>query len=123
MEFYGSPTFRITGYCVCIAKGSAETLKLNMALILLPVCRRTLTTLRESFLGSIIPFDDSINFHKLIALAVAIWTFIHTVMHLACNYPLLSSCPTVKFMKFVGPVFKYHQPSYWDLVIFGDCRQ
>ncbi|GLU11707.1 hypothetical protein SLE2022_284330 [Rubroshorea leprosula] len=115
-EFYGSSTYQITGFCVCIAKGSAEALKFNMALILLPVCRRTLTKLRESFLNKLIPFDDNINFHKLIALVIAIWTAIHTIMHLACNYPKLSSCPMDKFMVFVGPVFGHKQPTYGDLM-------
>ncbi|GKV08215.1 hypothetical protein SLEP1_g19880 [Rubroshorea leprosula] len=115
-EFYESSTYQITGLCVCIAKGSAEALKFNMALILLPVCRRTLTKLRESFLNKLIPFDDNINFHKLVALSIVIWTGIHTIMHLACNYPKLSSCPRDKFMAFLGPVFGYKQPTYGDLV-------
>lgn len=54
------------GYCVSIAKGGAETLKFNMALILLPVCRNTITWLRsKTKLGVIVPFDDNINFHKV----------------------------------------------------------
>lgn len=58
--------FEVMGYCVCVAKGAAETLKLNMALILLPVCRNTITWLRSSTkLGSFIPFDDNLNFHKV----------------------------------------------------------
>ncbi|MCL7044221.1 hypothetical protein MKW94_030969 [Papaver nudicaule] len=47
--------------------GAAETLKFNMALILLPVCRNTITLLRRSrTLNYIIPFNDNINFHKVI---------------------------------------------------------
>ncbi|KAK6246980.1 hypothetical protein QUC31_018545 [Theobroma cacao] len=116
IQFYGSATYQITGYCVCVAKGSAEALKLDMALILLPVCRRTLTKLRSTFLHKIIPFDDNINFHKLIALAIAIWTSLHTFLHLACNFPKISGCPTGKFMELLGPAFGYKQPSYADLV-------
>eukprot|EP01018_Ginkgo_biloba_P018553 Gb_27290 [translate_table: standard] len=56
--------FHVMGYCVCVAKGAAETLKLNMALILFPVCRNTITWLRSTFVGTIVPFDDNINFHK-----------------------------------------------------------
>ncbi|KAJ6755782.1 RESPIRATORY BURST OXIDASE-like protein J-RELATED [Salix purpurea] len=63
-EFEKSPLFKISSYCVCLAKASAESLKFNMALILLPVCRRTLTKLRSSFLGTFIPFDDNISFHR-----------------------------------------------------------
>ncbi|XVF20159.1 hypothetical protein REPUB_Repub11eG0174200 [Reevesia pubescens] len=116
MEFYGSPMYQITGYCICVAKGSAEALKLDMALVLLPVCRRTLTKLRSSFLHKLIPFDDNINFHKLIALAIAIWSVLHTFMHLACNYPEIAICPTSKFMELLGPSLHYVQPTYADLV-------
>ncbi|GMI94670.1 Respiratory burst oxidase homolog H [Hibiscus trionum] len=116
VEFIGSPMYQITGYCVCVAKGSAEAIKLNMALVLLPVCRGTLTQLRSSFLNKIIPFDDNINFHMLVALAVAIWSAIHTYMHLACNYPKIASCPREKFMALLGPALNYVQPTYADLL-------
>ena len=48
------------------AKGAPETLKLNMALVLLPVCRNTLTWLRSSWARFFVPFDDNITFHKVI---------------------------------------------------------
>nr|TKS13391.1 ferric reductase-like transmembrane component family protein [Populus alba] len=115
-EFEKSPLFEISSYCVCLAKASAETLKLNMALILLPVCRRTLTKLRSSFLGTFIPFDDNITFHKNIALAIVIATVAHTLAHVLCNIPLLSSCPKDKFMAYAGPLFNYRQPTYWFFI-------
>lgn len=115
-EFKHRPAFQIMGYCVCMAKGAAETLKFNMALILLPVCRRTLTSLRESFLGAIIPFDDNINFHKIISLAIVIATFVHALMHTSCNFVRLVSFPHKKFMDILGQDFGYQQPTYIDLV-------
>jgi len=115
-ELQSGPVFKITGYCVCIAKGSGEALKFNMALILLTVCRRTLTSLRSTFLNKIIPFDDNLNFHKLIALSIAIFSAIHTFLHLFCNYPKISSCPEKKFMRILGPSLNYVQPSYWNLM-------
>lgn len=57
--------FKVMGYCLLTAKGAAETLKFNMALILLPVCRNTITWLRSTKLGYFVPFDDNINFHKV----------------------------------------------------------
>jgi respiratory burst oxidase len=57
--------FNVMGYCVTTAKGAAETLKLNMAIILLPVCRNTITWLRNTRAARVLPFDDSINFHKV----------------------------------------------------------
>lgn len=59
--------FEVMGYCVCIAKAAAETVKLNMALILFTVCRNTLTWFRSTCLNSVFPFDDNINFHKVSA--------------------------------------------------------
>ncbi|XP_075490615.1 putative respiratory burst oxidase homolog protein H [Primulina tabacum] len=108
--------FQVMGYCLCFAKGSAEILKFNMALILLPVCRRTLTKLRETFLGTVIPFDDNINFHKLIALCIAIATLVHTLMHSGCNFVRLTKCPNNQFNAIFGPAFHFHQPSYLGIV-------
>uniref|UniRef100_A0A0D2ZUC6 FAD-binding FR-type domain-containing protein n=2 Tax=Brassica oleracea var. oleracea TaxID=109376 RepID=A0A0D2ZUC6_BRAOL len=66
LQYKRRAVFEVLGSCVSVAKGSAETLKFNMALILLPVCRNTITWLRtNSKLGSVVPFDDNINFHKV----------------------------------------------------------
>uniref|UniRef100_A0A0E0AW71 FAD-binding FR-type domain-containing protein n=1 Tax=Oryza glumipatula TaxID=40148 RepID=A0A0E0AW71_9ORYZ len=65
VQYRRTPAFRVMGYCLPTAKGAAETLKLNMALVLLPVCRNTLTWLRSSWARFFVPFDDSITFHKV----------------------------------------------------------
>lgn len=116
VQYQHMKAFQLTGYCVCYAKGAGEILKFNMALILIPVCRRTLTRLRSTFLSHFIPFDDNINFHKLVSVAIVIGTFIHTFMHLACNYVLISGSPKVLFDETFGPSFHFHQPTYMDLV-------
>ncbi|KAL2899209.1 putative respiratory burst oxidase-like protein H [Bienertia sinuspersici] len=108
--------YPVMGYCVCVAKGAAETLKFNMALILLPVCRRTLTRLRSTFLSRIFPFDDNINFHKMVAAGITVGTFLHVLMHLSCDFPRLILCPRNKFMDNLGSHFNFKQPSYIDLV-------
>lgn len=64
-QYKNRSTFQVMGYCLPVAKGAAETLKLNMALILLPVCRNTLTWLRSTRARKFVPFDDNINFHKV----------------------------------------------------------
>ncbi|KAH7656820.1 NAD(P)H oxidase (H(2)O(2)-forming) protein [Dioscorea alata] len=116
IEFRRKTAYQVMGYCVSVAKGSAETLKLNMALILFPVCRNTITRLRSTALSRIIPFDDNINFHKLMAIAIAIGTLSHTVAHLACDFPRLIACPYPKFMRTLGPNFNYKQPTYPSLI-------
>ncbi|KVI12011.1 FAD-binding 8 [Cynara cardunculus var. scolymus] len=110
------PSYQVLGYCSCTAKAAGETLKFNMALILLPVCRRTLTALRETFIGRLLPVDENINFHKIIALAIAIGTLIHTVAHMACNFVRLSTTPNNQFTTVFGNLFP-EQPSYLDLVL------
>ena len=66
IQYKHRAVFHVMGYCVTTAKGAAETLKFNMALILLPVCRNTITWLRSrTQLGAVVPFDDNINFHKV----------------------------------------------------------
>ncbi|RLM92695.1 respiratory burst oxidase protein B variant beta [Panicum miliaceum] len=64
MQYRNRYVFDVMGYCVTTAKGAAETLKLNMAIILLPVCRNTITWLRNTRAARALPFDDNINFHK-----------------------------------------------------------
>jgi respiratory burst oxidase len=66
MQYRRKAAYEVMGHCVCMAKGAAETLKLNMAIILLPVCRNTVTWLRnKSKLGIAVPFDDNLNFHQV----------------------------------------------------------
>ncbi|KAF4354595.1 hypothetical protein F8388_009586 [Cannabis sativa] len=115
-QYRNRGAYQIMGECLCFAKGAAETLKFNMALILIPVCRRILTKLRSTFLSQSIPFDDNINFHKLFASAIAIMTLLHVLMHLTCDFPRLVSCPNEKFMRILGDDFSFKQPTYLDLV-------
>lgn len=105
--------FQIMGYCLPVAKGAAETLKLNMAIILLPMCRNTLTYLRTTFLHHIVPFDDSINFHMLVASAIAVAVTMHGGVHLSCDFPRVVAANHDRFDRYVGDDFNYHQPKYW----------
>ncbi|RWV85400.1 hypothetical protein BHE74_00027783 [Ensete ventricosum] len=90
VQYRRRAVFHVMGYCVCVAKGGAETLKFNMALILLPVCRNTITWLRtKTKLGKALPFDDNLNFHKVIAVGVAIGVGLHAISHLTCDFPRL----------------------------------
>ncbi|XP_048228103.1 respiratory burst oxidase homolog protein E isoform X2 [Ricinus communis] len=107
--------FQAMGYCLCIAKGAAETLKLNMALILLPVCRNTLTWLRSTRARSFIPFDDNINFHKIIACAIAIGVFLHAGNHLLCDFPRLVNSSPDEFA-LIASDFHNKKPTYHDLI-------
>jgi respiratory burst oxidase len=64
-QYKSKDAFKVMGYCGLTAKGAAKTFKFNMALIMLPICRRTITWLRSTILAYVIPFDDNVNFHKV----------------------------------------------------------
>ncbi|CAA6664599.1 unnamed protein product [Spirodela intermedia] len=101
VQYRRRPEFHVMGYCLPSAKGAAETLKLNMALVLLPVCRNTLTWLRSTRARLFVPFDDNINFHKVHDRgAIVGGILLHAGNHLACDFPRKK--PT--YGSFVGSV-------------------
>ncbi|XP_040385492.1 respiratory burst oxidase homolog protein B-like [Oryza brachyantha] len=117
MAYKRHPTFDVMGYCVCVAKGGAETTKFNMALILLPVCRNTITWLRSrTKLDAAIPFNDNINFHKVVAGGVVVGVALHGVTHLTCDFPRLLHASDAVY----EPMKKYfgqtRVPNYWWFV-------
>ncbi|XP_038879475.1 respiratory burst oxidase homolog protein A-like isoform X2 [Benincasa hispida] len=117
IQYRQRTAFQVMGYCLSIAKGAAETLKFNMALVLLPVCRNTITWLRRnSSLNSIIPFNDNLNFHKLVAGGIVAGVILHGGTHLVCDLPRISGCEKSIFEKTVGAQFNYHQPSYGEML-------
>ncbi|EPS73914.1 hypothetical protein M569_00842 [Genlisea aurea] len=116
VQYKHRAVYHVLGPCVCMAKGAAETLKLNMAIILLPVCRNTITWLRSNTkLGLAVPFDDNLNFHKLIAIAVALGVGIHGLSHLTCDFPRLLSASPEKYAPMI-PYFGTQATSYWHFV-------
>ncbi|GJN16061.1 hypothetical protein PR202_gb03011 [Eleusine coracana subsp. coracana] len=114
-EYRRSPAFGVMGYCLPTAKGAAETLKLNMALVLLPVCRNTLTWLRSSWARFVVPFDDSIAFHKIIAMAIALGICLHAGNHLACDFPRLIASGPDEY-RLVAGYFGSTKPTYRSLL-------
>ena len=71
----------ILGVTLPIARGSAGALFFNCGIILFPVCRNSISTLRRTFLKNIVPFDKNIRFHKTIGVAIALFTTTHISAH------------------------------------------
>jgi len=109
--------FEVMGYCICVAKGGAEMLKFNMALILLPVCRNTITWIRNlTFVSRVVPFNDNLNFHEVVAMGITVSAGLHILPHLTCNFPRLLRATDTKY----APLAQYFStnrdwrpPSYW----------
>ncbi|XP_071733407.1 respiratory burst oxidase homolog protein C-like isoform X2 [Rutidosis leptorrhynchoides] len=116
IQYTKREVYDLLGPCVCVAKGAAETLKLNMAIILLPVCRNTITWLRnKTRLGVAVPFDDNLNFHKVIAIAIAIGVGLHVITHLTCDFPRIIHATKEEYeplQQFFGEQAK----NYWHFV-------
>ncbi|KAK6152063.1 hypothetical protein DH2020_014698 [Rehmannia glutinosa] len=115
LQYRQKSAFHIMGYCLTTAKGAAETLKLNMALILLPVCRNILTWLRSTKARLLVPFDDNINFHKVIACAISMGVMVHAGIHLSCDFPRLVRSSPEKF-ELIASDFHGEKPTYTGLL-------
>ncbi|XP_050228786.1 respiratory burst oxidase homolog protein A-like [Mercurialis annua] len=115
-QYKQKSAYQVMGHCLLTAKGAAETLKLNMAIILLPVCRNTITWLRSTRLGYFVPFDDNINFHKTIAAATVIGVVLHAGSHLACDFPRIMNSSQTDYSKYLRDDFGENKPSYGELV-------
>lgn len=65
-----------------IARTAALVLHVDVAFILLPVCRGFISLLRRSPLNDLIPFDKAITFHKATAWSMVAATAIHIIAHM-----------------------------------------
>ena len=78
----GLNTFRtVLGHGLPIARGSANVINLNCAIILFTVCRNLISGLRTTFLNRLIPFDKNITFHIWTAWSIVFWSVVHVVAH------------------------------------------
>ncbi|XP_071039639.1 dual oxidase 2 [Parasteatoda tepidariorum] len=72
---------RIAGYGVTVTRGAASSMMFCFSVILLTMCRNTITFLRETFFHKYVPFDAAISFHKYIAFWGLIFTLFHIIGH------------------------------------------
>eukprot|EP01119_Soliformovum_irregulare_P016622 TRINITY_DN4848_c0_g1_i1.p1 TRINITY_DN4848_c0_g1~~TRINITY_DN4848_c0_g1_i1.p1 ORF type:complete len:540 (-),score=181.21 TRINITY_DN4848_c0_g1_i1:32-1561(-) len=104
--------FAILGYAAVLARASAAGIKINCALILFTMCRNFLSLLRGSFLGSLLPFDKNIVFHRYIAWTIALQTAIHAGSHYF-NYLYISQANATQ-LKTLGQN-PANPPTTWTL--------
>mmetsp|Transcript_29324 Transcript_29324/g.32572 ORF Transcript_29324/g.32572 Transcript_29324/m.32572 type:complete len:766 (+) Transcript_29324:533-2830(+) len=110
----------MAGFGVTVSRGAAAAMSFCFALILLTMCRNTITLLRTTPLNRLIPFDHVYDFHKLVAATVFVFTWIHILghflnfFHLSTQFPADVECtlPAVYF----GSTFR---PSFGGYYLFG----
>eukprot|EP01114_Cavostelium_apophysatum_P013973 TRINITY_DN3498_c0_g2_i1.p1 TRINITY_DN3498_c0_g2~~TRINITY_DN3498_c0_g2_i1.p1 ORF type:complete len:525 (+),score=130.81 TRINITY_DN3498_c0_g2_i1:127-1701(+) len=86
--------FDILGHGLPMARGAAAAIKLNTALLLCTVLRNFLSFLRGTFLGSVLPVDKNIVFHRYIAWTTLFWTAVHIMAHMFNYNKFATADPT-----------------------------
>ncbi|GAA5979498.1 hypothetical protein JCM10908_002948 [Rhodotorula pacifica] len=69
----------VFGPTFVVARSAALVLHVDIAPILLPVCRNFVTIMRNSPLKRAIPFDEAIEFHKFSAWSIVFFIVVHIV--------------------------------------------
>lgn len=64
-----------------IARGAGACLNFNGALIVLPMLRHTLTWIRRSALGAVVPVDDAVSLHGLVGEVTVAFGVVHSIAH------------------------------------------
>ena len=78
----GCVRYRDRNGFVIVARGCGSVLNYVCAIIVVFMLRRTLTWLRNTFLGPYLPIDDSIPIHKFVGYCIFFFSILHTIMHL-----------------------------------------
>lgn len=79
-----SRIFTYWGSCgfLILARASGQCLNFLCSIIVLLVCRRSISLLRSHGYGRYLPLDDHVYFHKMIGVFIAIHSFTHTIGHI-----------------------------------------
>ncbi|XP_045113365.1 NADPH oxidase 5-like [Portunus trituberculatus] len=75
--------YRHTNILEMGARACGQCLNLDCALLLLLILRRTVTRLRSSSVGHLLPCDQHVHFHKMAGWTVFLLSILHTLFHIA----------------------------------------
>mmetsp|Transcript_19750 Transcript_19750/g.59654 ORF Transcript_19750/g.59654 Transcript_19750/m.59654 type:complete len:963 (-) Transcript_19750:862-3750(-) len=87
---YKRPLASVSGCAYPLAKAFAQVVQPVAFLLMIAVCRRTVTAMRETPLKWILPLDESINFHRLCGYLIFICGAGHSICHIG-NYTVWTS--------------------------------
>ena len=95
---------RVIGYrdsCgfLILARSSGQCLNFFSSIVVLLVCRRSISLLRARGFGRYLPLDDHVYFHKMIGLFIVFHSLLHTLGHLF-NFLLVSQDPKLNTQNF-----------------------
>ncbi|KAJ9083939.1 hypothetical protein DSO57_1029348 [Entomophthora muscae] len=83
----------ILGITLPLARASAVAIHVDTGLILLPMCRNILSFLRTTYIAKVVPFDQNIEFHKMVGWTLLGFSLLHTFAHYVNFYMLAIKIP------------------------------
>ncbi|CAG2104786.1 unnamed protein product, partial [Medioppia subpectinata] len=92
--------YRAFGWLVMLARANGQCLNFTCAIIIVCVCRKSITKLRSIGFSEYLPLDHYVYYHKLIGWAVVFYSLFHTVMHVI-NFKVLSKVTTISWFDFL----------------------
>ncbi|RHY36032.1 hypothetical protein DYB38_010104 [Aphanomyces astaci] len=82
MKWQMYPVDPALGYGLKIARACAQVCMLNFGIVLLPMCRSIVQLMKRStLLWHMVPFDDHIEFHKIVGSTLLVAGLVHTAAH------------------------------------------
>ncbi|ESO86842.1 hypothetical protein LOTGIDRAFT_235234 [Lottia gigantea] len=114
-----SGLMRLMSYGISITRGAAAAMSFTFSLLLLTMCRNTITYLRSTFLNMFIPFDSHISFHKVIAWTALFFSGLHVIGY-SFNFYHLATQPTKFLCIFDSIVFRADKLPTFSFWLFGN---
>lgn len=71
----------IYGTSYVVAKAAGAVLYFDVAIVMLPVCRLTISFLKQKFLGRSMQFDEDGSLHRMVGWSIAAFTWVHVAAH------------------------------------------
>ncbi|XP_063962617.1 NADPH oxidase 5-like [Lytechinus pictus] len=68
---------------LAIARSAGRCLSFSCCFVLILMLRKLLTTLRNTFLTTVLPLDQHVIIHKIVAIFIIILSVVHTAAHIA----------------------------------------
>ncbi|ETW10289.1 hypothetical protein H310_00630 [Aphanomyces invadans] len=83
-KWHQYPVDPALGYGLKVARACAQVCMLNFVIVLLPMCRSIVQVMKRSvLLWHMIPFDDHIEFHKIVGTTLLTAGLVHTGAHVS----------------------------------------
>ncbi|XP_067686198.1 dual oxidase 2-like [Haliotis asinina] len=110
---------KLMSYGISMTRGAAAAMSFTFSLLLLTMCRNTITFLRSTFLNFFIPFDSMVSFHKVVAWTALFFSAVHVIGY-SFNFYSLATQPTRFLCIFDSIVLRAEALPTFTFWLFGN---